>query len=207
MINFNEVKLVQEIVKKVDPETNKEYYTVETKGYLADGMYVPLEPSNRHYQEIQEWIKQGNTPTPQYTDEDVIGYVRNQLLNKLKQDFKNLPSLGYESQAIGKKINATYVDLQNMKSLLEYMQANNIDKVQFRCYDNSFVEITQDQLQQAINELIAYGIKCYQKKWNIEQKILAATTQDELLSIKWDEYLNLIESEDTSTSSTTSTKE
>jgi len=24
-------------------------------------MYVPLDPANRHYQAIQEWVKEGNT--------------------------------------------------------------------------------------------------------------------------------------------------
>ena len=24
-------------------------------------MFVPLEPANRHYQAIQEWVKEGNT--------------------------------------------------------------------------------------------------------------------------------------------------
>ena len=32
-------------------------------GYLLDGtMSVPLDSGNRHYQAIQDWIAEGNTP-------------------------------------------------------------------------------------------------------------------------------------------------
>ncbi len=33
-------------------------------GYLMNGnKYVPLDPANRDYQEIQEWVAAGNTIT------------------------------------------------------------------------------------------------------------------------------------------------
>jgi hypothetical protein len=33
-------------------------------GYLLDGeLNVPLDSGNRHYQAIQDWIAEGNTPT------------------------------------------------------------------------------------------------------------------------------------------------
>jgi hypothetical protein len=34
-------------------------------------MSVPLDPANRHYQLIQEWIAEGNTIAPQFTDEEL----------------------------------------------------------------------------------------------------------------------------------------
>jgi hypothetical protein len=34
-------------------------------------MSVPLDPANRHYQLIQEWIAEGNTIAPQFTDEEI----------------------------------------------------------------------------------------------------------------------------------------
>ena len=34
-------------------------------GYVVNGsIYVPDDPANRHYQEIQVWIGEGNTPDP-----------------------------------------------------------------------------------------------------------------------------------------------
>jgi len=42
-----------------DTETNK---NVSIKATI-DGteMFVPLDPANRHYQAIQEWVAEGNT--------------------------------------------------------------------------------------------------------------------------------------------------
>lgn len=34
-------------------------------GFIVNGsLHVPTAPDNRHYQMIQEWIKQGNSPEP-----------------------------------------------------------------------------------------------------------------------------------------------
>ena len=49
--------------------TNAKYMTnIDTKKVhqvkaTIDGqeMFVPLDPANRHYQEIQEWVAEGNT--------------------------------------------------------------------------------------------------------------------------------------------------
>lgn len=41
-------------------------------GYLLNGtMSVPNDPLNSEYQLIQEWIKQGNTPEPEFTQEEL----------------------------------------------------------------------------------------------------------------------------------------
>jgi len=45
----------------------------EVVSYLVNNSTsVPNEQTNRHFKEIQEWIAQGNTPAPQYTDEELI---------------------------------------------------------------------------------------------------------------------------------------
>ena len=47
--------------------TNAQYITVNninnTIKATIDGteMFVPLDPANRHYQAIQEWVAEGNT--------------------------------------------------------------------------------------------------------------------------------------------------
>ena len=41
-------------------------------GWLVNGnMSVPNDPANRHCVNILEWIAEGNTPAPQYTDEEI----------------------------------------------------------------------------------------------------------------------------------------
>ena len=44
----------------------------QKSGWLVNGnMSVPNDPANRHCVNILEWIAEGNTPAPQYTDEEI----------------------------------------------------------------------------------------------------------------------------------------
>ena len=41
-------------------------------GYQVNGsMSVPNDPANRHYVMVQEWIAEGNTPSPQFTQDEL----------------------------------------------------------------------------------------------------------------------------------------
>lgn len=45
---------------------------IQSEGYLVNGyLSVPNSPSNKHYQEVQEWIAQGNTPEPEFTQAEL----------------------------------------------------------------------------------------------------------------------------------------
>ena len=48
--------------------------TVKTQasGYQVNGnMSVPNDPANRHCADVLQWIAEGNTPAPQYTDAEI----------------------------------------------------------------------------------------------------------------------------------------
>jgi hypothetical protein len=41
-------------------------------GWLVNGsMNVPNDPANRHCADVLQWIAEGNTPAPQYTDAEI----------------------------------------------------------------------------------------------------------------------------------------
>ena len=45
---------------------------LQDSGYLINGnMSVPNDPANRHYVMVQEWIAEGNTPAPEFTDAEI----------------------------------------------------------------------------------------------------------------------------------------
>ena len=48
------VKWVKELVN-----TSKNHYLIVVKDGVKTS--VPLDPDNRHYQEVQEWVAEGNT--------------------------------------------------------------------------------------------------------------------------------------------------
>jgi len=46
-------------------------------GYLVDDiMFVPMNQDNRHYKQIQDWIAEGNTPEPAYTQDELDTYAK-----------------------------------------------------------------------------------------------------------------------------------
>ena len=73
----------QIIIKSV-----KEIRDIETDtltGYLVDGMTVPLAEGNRHYKEVQEWLKT-NTAQLAYTKAERDAYLLKQSITAWKQD-------------------------------------------------------------------------------------------------------------------------
>lgn len=64
--------------------------TEELQGYIVDGMSVPIAEGNRHYQEVIQWIADGNTPDPAYTEADRTNYLANKQLQEISNEVKNL---------------------------------------------------------------------------------------------------------------------
>ena len=53
---------------------------LQESGWLVNGnMSVPNDPANRHCVNILEWIAEGNTPAPQYTDEEIAANAQAQI--------------------------------------------------------------------------------------------------------------------------------
>jgi len=44
----------------------------QESGYQVNGnMSVPNDPANRHCADVLQWIAEGNTPTPEFTDAEI----------------------------------------------------------------------------------------------------------------------------------------
>ena len=53
---------INTVQKVIDETTNRlDSYKVTLVGDNETRLCVPLEPANRHYQAIQEWVAEGNT--------------------------------------------------------------------------------------------------------------------------------------------------
>tara|TARA_A100001388_G_scaffold198325_1_gene149822 strand:+ start:497 stop:679 length:183 start_codon:yes stop_codon:yes gene_type:complete len=53
---------INTVQKVIDETTNQlDSYKVTLVGDNETRLCVPLEPANRHYQAIQEWVAEGNT--------------------------------------------------------------------------------------------------------------------------------------------------
>ena len=57
-----------------------------TGGYLVNDKWsVPNDPSNTHYQLIQNWIAEGNTVTPFEQSDGYLPYLREKRIGEIKE--------------------------------------------------------------------------------------------------------------------------
>jgi hypothetical protein len=58
----------------------------QESGYLVNGtMSVPNDPANRHYQMVLAWIAEGNTPAPEFTDEEISANTQAEINSTARQ--------------------------------------------------------------------------------------------------------------------------
>ena len=62
------------------------YKTIGTNSVkrLADGAYIPFADGNTDYEEYKQWLSEGNTPEPEFTEEE----LRITSINKQIQEAK-----------------------------------------------------------------------------------------------------------------------
>lgn len=87
-----------------------EIKTVKISGqrYLLNGtMSVPKADGNKEYQLIKQWIAEGNTPKPEFTDEEILKQKqdkfrleRNALLGKVDIEINKAEDLEQDSKAL-----------------------------------------------------------------------------------------------------------
>ncbi len=107
-------------------------------------------------------------------------------LSLIKQAFENERLNGYMlSKTVQKEIDTNTTSLTNIQGLIALMTASGITTSQFRCKDNSFIEVTLEQLNSMMLEIIEFGSSLYKKKWLLESQINSATTVDEVNSVEW----------------------
>ncbi len=67
---------------------------IQGQGYLLNGsMGVPKADGNREYELIKQWLSEGNTPEPEFTEEEIAKQELDKQISEAKQyleatDFK-----------------------------------------------------------------------------------------------------------------------
>jgi len=194
--NIKSVKEIRDITKysvSLDSNGNKRLEVPPVEGYILTvseemrdrNIYVPVDVSNKYYQLIQSWIKLGNTPQCAHTKEELLEHYKKVKLKELKISFEDYRynKAKIFSKTINKYVDARERDLINIDALISSLPDNNTT-IQFRTYENDFIEVTKPQLESIKQEIIAYGLKLYQRKWEIEKKISNETCIINLIEMK-----------------------
>lgn len=77
------------------------------------------------------------------------------------------------------QINADARSQNNIRALIE----NYTDVVTFKTYDNTYHEVTKEQLEIMLKECVANGESLYQQKWALQLAVSQAKTKEDLNKI------------------------
>lgn len=85
------------------------------------------------------------------------------------------------TSSAGFEINADEIANRNIEGLVLVMQPE--ETTLFRAYDNSFHEVTREQLEVMRKEIVINSQYLYQAKWTFEAQIMQAQTEETLADI------------------------
>jgi hypothetical protein len=64
-------------------------YKLMEHGVLrSDGACIPECADNRDYQEYERWLAEGNTPDPEFTEQELIDKAQSEEISQLEVDLK-----------------------------------------------------------------------------------------------------------------------
>lgn len=130
----------------------------------------------------------GPAPTIAELDAQMIVLYRALKKNQIKEDlYLELETGKHGYTTIGLvnnfKVDSGRNDLQNLQNLKDRLVRLNATETVLRTYDNTFVLISTAELNTVIAELVDYVFMLYQRKWEVEAAIDAATSIEAIEAI------------------------
>lgn len=111
-------------------------------------------------------------------------YLSNVVLSKAAKFENNLNKDMYFTSSLRFKVNGDRRTRDNIQDLITFFDAQQQGgKVSYRDYDNKEQQLTKENLQTILKEHITNGQNLYKQKWEMEQKIAAANSIEELKAI------------------------
>ena len=106
-------------------------------------------------------------------------------LNELESSFLTAEKSGVVKSSLGFDIDATERSNRDINGLIDVLESSSDESksTMFCAADNSFHEVTLDDLKTMKLEVIKYGQELYQKKWTYREMINNATSKKELDNI------------------------
>lgn len=131
------------------------------------------------YYTIDEWDKLN----PPEIIEMPLSTLKQNKLNELNSKFLEAENNGVVESTVGFTIDATERSNRDIDGLIELLEASKTETTSFCAADNSFHDVTLEQLKAMKLEVIKYGQELYQKKWTYREQINNSKDKEELNKI------------------------
>ena len=113
--------------------------------------------------------------------EKTLDELKTEKLAELETAFTMASQEAHCTSSVGFEIDADEIANRNIEGLVLVMQPEQTTL--FRAYDNSFHEVTREQLEVMRKEIVVNSQWLYQAKWTMEARIRAAETAEALDTI------------------------
>ena len=136
-----------------------------------------------------KWTRQWKLEEIVRTEEEEKAYLdklKKNKLNELESSFLTAEKNGVVKSSLGFDIDATERSNRDINGLIDVLESSSSESqsTMFCAADNSFYEVTLDQLKIMKIEVIQYGQELYQKKWTYREQINNANTKEEIDAIE-----------------------
>ena len=121
------------------------------------------------------WYEKGHAP------QRPLEEVKTEKLAELETAFIRASQEAHCTSSVGFEIDADEIANRNIEGLVLVMQPGQTTL--FRAYDNTFHEVTREQLEVMRKEIVVNSQYLYQAKWTMEAQIQAAETAEALDTI------------------------
>ena len=118
------------------------------------------------------WYEKGHAP------QRPLEEARTEKLAELEAAFDTASREAHCTSSVGFEIDADETANRNIEGLVLVMQPGQTTL--FRAYDNTFHEVTREQLETMRKEIVVNSQYLYQAKWTMEARIKAAETTEAL---------------------------
>jgi hypothetical protein len=125
---------------------------IQGSGYLLNGtMSVPTANGNREYEAIKQWLGEGNTPLPEFTEEELQAKAAAEATRLAKQAKElALQAIKVTTQS-GKVFDGRDIDQQRMVSAIISADVVGLTETYWKLTDNSVAMVTLDELKEALS--------------------------------------------------------
>ena len=146
---------------------------------LKETDIAPYEDSEIEQGYDGAWYEKGHAP------QRPLEEARTEKLAELEAAFNTASQKAHCTSSVGFEIDADETANRNIEGLVLVMQPE--ETTLFRAYDNTFHEVTREQLETMRKEIVVNSQYLYQAKWTMEARIKAAETTGELEAITFTE--------------------
>ena len=120
---------------------------IQQNGYLLNGMmFVPQADGNKEYEAIKEWLSEGNTPEPEFTEEELQAELKVELKAQIAKQLEELTV----TTAKGNTFDANSQARLDISNGILVSQALGVTETVWRMADDKELLVTVDELKEAL---------------------------------------------------------